>query len=152
MWKLSNNTPDQLGLKVIGIYLVINKNTTYQNTWGTTKYSENQSWIFIGRTDVEAEAPTLWPPDGKSQLIGKDSDAGKDWRQEEKGIKEDEMVAWHHQLNRHEFEQAPGVGDGQGSLVCCSPRGCKESDDWATELTDNKSSTKMEFCWHKCLY
>ena len=152
MWKLSNNTPDQLGLKEIGIYLVIDKNTTYQNTWGTTKYSENQSWIFIGRTDVEAEAPTLWPPDGKSQLIGKDSDAGKDWRQEEKGMKEDEMVGWHHQLDGHEFEQAPGVGDGQRSLVCCSPWGCKESDDWATELTDNKSSTKREVCWHKCIY
>ena len=92
MWKLSNNNPEQLGLKEIVIYLVINKNTTYQNTWGTTKYSEDQSWIFIGSTDVEAEAPTLWPLDGKSQLTGKDSDARKDWRQEEKGMKEDEMV------------------------------------------------------------
>ena len=88
----------------------------------------NQSWIFIGRTDAEAETPILWPPDAKSQLIGKDPDAGKDWTQEEKRMTEDEMVGWHHQLNGHEFEQAPGVGDGQGSLACCSPWGRKESD------------------------
>ena len=88
----------------------------------------NQSWIFVGRTDVEAETPILWPPDAKKRLIGKDLDAGKDWRQEEKGTTEDEMVGWHHQHNEHEFEQAPGVGDGQGSLGCCSPWGCKESD------------------------
>ena len=88
----------------------------------------NQSWIFIGRTDAEAETPVLWPPDAKSWLIGKDPDARKDWRQEEKGMAEDEMVGWHHQLNGHEFEQAPGVGDGQGSRVSCSPWGCKESD------------------------
>ena len=86
----------------------------------------NQFWIFIGRTDAEAEPPILWPPDAKNWLIGKDSDAGKDWRQEEKGTTEDEMVGWHHQLNRHEFEQALEVGDGQESLACCSPWGCKE--------------------------
>ena len=72
----------------------------------------NQSWIFIGRTDDEAETPILRPPDAKNWLIGKDSDAGKDWRQEEKGTIEDEMVEWHHWLNGHEFEQALGVGDG----------------------------------------
>ena len=72
----------------------------------------NQSWIFIGRTDDEAETPILWPPDVKNWLIGKDPDVGKDWRQEEKGTAEDEMVEWHHQLDVHEFEQAPGVGDG----------------------------------------
>ena len=83
----------------------------------------NQSWVFIGRIDVEAETPVLWLPDVKSLLIGKDPDAGKGWRQEEKGMTEDEMVGWHHQLYGHEFEQAPGVGDGQGSLACCSPRG-----------------------------
>ena len=88
----------------------------------------NQPWIFIGRTDAEAEAPILWPPDVKNWFIGKDPDAGKDWRQEEKGMTEDEMVGWHHWLNGHEFEQALGVGDGQGSLVCHSPWGCKESD------------------------
>ena len=80
------------------------------------------------RTDVEAEAPILWPPDGKNWLIGKEPDARKDWRLEEKGTKEDEMVEWHHQLNGHEFEQAPGVGDGQGWLACRSPWGQKESD------------------------
>ena len=88
----------------------------------------NQSWIFIGRTGAEVEAPVLWPPDAKNWLIGNDPDAGKDWRQEEKGMTEDEMVGWHHWLNGHEFEQALGVGDGQGSLVCCSPWGGKESD------------------------
>ena len=88
----------------------------------------NQSWIFIGRTNAEAETPILWPPDAKSWLIGKDPDAGQDWRQEEKGTMEDEMVGWHHWLNGHEFEQASGVGDGQGSLACCSPWGRKESD------------------------
>ena len=106
---------------------------------------ENQSWMFIGRTDGEAETPVLWPPDAKNWLIGKDPDAGKDWRQEEKGTTEDEMVWWHHQLDGHEFEQALGVGDGQGSLECCSPWGCKESDtteqlNW-TELTDTCSWT-----------
>ena len=85
----------------------------------------SQSWILIGRTDAEAETPILWPPDVKNWLIGKDPDAGKDWGQEEKGTTEDEMVGWHHWLGRHEFEQAPGVGDGKGSLVCCSPLGHK---------------------------
>ena len=80
----------------------------------------NQLWIFIGRTDAEAEAPILWPPDAENWLIGKDPDAGKDWRQEEKEMKEDETVRWHHQLDGCEFEQAPGIGDGQGSLACCS--------------------------------
>ena len=88
----------------------------------------NQSWIFIGRTDVEAEAPILWPPGAKSWLIRKDLDAGKDWRQEEKRMTEDEIVGCHHRLNGHEFKQALGVGDGQGSLVYCSPWGCKELD------------------------
>ena len=88
----------------------------------------NQSWIIIGRTDAESEAPILWPHDAKKWLIGKDPDAGKDWRQEEKGMIEDEMVGWHHQLNGHEFEQASGIGDGQGSLECCSSWGCKESN------------------------
>ena len=86
----------------------------------------NKSWIFIGRTDVEAETPILRPPDAKSWLIGKDPDAGKEWSQEEKGMTEDEMVGWHHQLNRNEFEQALGISDGQRSLVYCSPWGRKE--------------------------
>ena len=85
----------------------------------------NQLWIF---TDDKAEAPILWPPDGKRWFIGKDPDAGKDWRQEEKGMTEDEMVGWLHWLHGHEFEQALGVGEGHGSLACCSPWGCKESN------------------------
>ena len=89
---------------------------------------ENQPWVFIGRTDAEGEAPKLWPPDAKSQLIGKDPDAGKDWRQKEKQVTEDEMVGWHHRLSGHEFEQTLGDSEGQGSLACCSPWGCKELD------------------------
>ena len=88
----------------------------------------NQYWIFIGGIDAEAEVPILWPPDMKNWLIGKDPDAGKDWRQEEKGTTEDEMIGWHHRLSGHEFEQTLGVGDGQGSLVCCSPWNHKELD------------------------
>ena len=89
---------------------------------------KDHSWTFVGRTDAEAEMPILWPPDVKSWLIGKDPDAGKDWRQEEKGTTEDEVVWCHHRLDGHEFEQAPGVGDGQGNLACCSPRDHKELD------------------------
>ena len=88
----------------------------------------NQPWIFIGRTDFEAETPILWPPDAKNWFIWKDPDAEKDWGQEEKGITEHEMVGWHHRLNGTEFEQTPGVGDGQGGLLCCSPWGHKDSD------------------------
>ena len=88
----------------------------------------NQSWIFIGRTDAEAETLILWSPDGKNWLIGKDLDSGKDWKQEGKGTTEDEMVGWHHRLDGHELEQALGVGDGQGGLACCSPWGHKEPD------------------------
>ena len=88
----------------------------------------NQSWIFIGRTDMEAEAPILWPPDAKNWLIWKDPDAGKDWKWDKKGTTEDEMVGGHQQPDGHEFEQALGFGDGRGSLACCSPRGLKESD------------------------
>ena len=83
---------------------------------------------FIGKTDDEAETPIFWPPDAKTWLIWKDSDAGKDWRREEKGMTEDEMVGWHHWLNGHEFQSTPGVADGQGGLVCCSPWGHKESN------------------------
>ena len=86
----------------------------------------NQSRIFDGRTDAEAKAPLLWAPDVKSWLIGKDPKTGKDWGQEEKGVTEDEIIGWHHRVCGHEFEQALGVGDGQGSLVCCSPCCCKE--------------------------
>ena len=88
----------------------------------------DQSWVFIGRTDAEAETLILWPPDEKSWLIGKDPDAGRDWGQEEKGTTEDEMAGWHYQLDGHEFEWTQGVGDEQGSLVCCNSWGRKESD------------------------
>ena len=94
----------------------------------------DQSWVFIGRTDVEAETPILWPPDSKSWLIGKYPDAGKDWRQEEKGTADDGMVGWHHQLSGHEFELPLGVGDGQGGLACCGPWGRRIRQNWATEL------------------
>ena len=96
----------------------------------------DQSWVFIGRTDVEAETPVLWPPDTKSWLTGKDPDAGKDWGQEEKGTKEDEMVGWHHRLKGHGFGWTVGAGDGQGGLACYSSWGCKESDttEWLNWL------------------
>ena len=97
----------------------------------------NQCWMFIGRTGAEAEAPILWSPIEKSQFIGKDPDAGKDWGQEEKGVTEDEMVEWHQQLNAHEFEQTPGDSEGQRSLACCSPWGCKELDT-TKRLNSNK--------------
>ena len=105
----------------------------------------NQFWIFIGRTDVEAETPILWPPDVKNWFIWKDPDPGKDWRQE-KGMTEDETVGWHHQLNGHEFELTPGVGNGQGGLECC--------DSW-----DRKSQTRLRdwielnwtyYVWEEC--
>ena len=107
-----------------------------------------QSWVFIGRTDVEAETPILWPPDTKSWLIGKDPNGGKDWGQEEKGKTEDEMVGWLHRLDGHGCGWTPGIGDGQGGLVCCSSWGCKESDmterlNW-TEWAVNKPN------WIKC--
>ena len=88
----------------------------------------NQSWIFIGRTDAEAETPILWPPDVKNWLTGKGPDIGKDWGQEEKKGTEDKMVGWHHRLNAHELGQTLGDSEGQGSLAFCSPWGCKESD------------------------
>ena len=96
----------------------------------------NQSWKI--RIDAEAKTPILWPPDAKSWLLGKDPDAGKDWRREEKGTTQDEMVGWHHRFEGHEFLQAPGVGDGQGTLACCSPWDHKKSDmterlNWLTE-------------------
>ena len=94
----------------------------------------NQSWIFNGRIDAVVEPPILWPPDGKNWLICKDPDAGKDLKQEEKGTTEDDMIGWSRWLDGHEFEQALGVGDGQGSLACCSPWGHRVRHDWVTEL------------------
>ena len=97
----------------------------------------NQPWILIARTDAEAEALVLWPPDANSQLIRKEPDAGKDWRQKEKRAAEDEMVGWHHRLYGHEFEQALRDSEGQGSLMCYSSRGCKELD-MSEQLNNNK--------------
>ena len=96
--------------------------------WTARRSNQPQSWIFVGRTDVEAETPVLWPPDAKSWLIWKDPDAGRDWRQEEKGMTQDEMAGWHPWLDGHGFGWTPGVGDGQGVLVCCNSWDCKESD------------------------
>ena len=101
----------------------------------------DQSWVFIGRTDAEAETPILWPPDAKSWLIGKGPDSGKDWGQEEKGMTEDEIAGWHHRLNGHESEWTPGVGDGQGGLACCDSWGRKESD-----MTERLNWTELKTC------
>ena len=109
----------------------------------------DQSWVFIGRTDVVSEAPILWPPDVKSWLIGKDPNAGKDWRQEEKGTTEDEMVGWHHWLNGHEFGWTLGAGDGQGGLACCGPWGHKESD--MTERLNWTETTTLKFLFPSIL-
>ena len=104
----------------------------------------HQPWIFSGRTDVEAEVPMFWPPRAKSWLTGKDSGAGRDRGQEEKGTTEDEMAGWHHRLDGREFEWSPGVGDGQGGLACCGPRGRKESD--TTGRLNSNKTTVYEGC------
>ena len=100
----------------------------------------DQSWDFFGRTDAKAETPVLWLPHAKSWLIGKDSDAGRDWGQEEKGTTEDEMVGWHHWLDGREFEWTPEVGDGQGGLECCDSWGRKESD-----MTERLNWTELDW-------
>ena len=101
-----------------------------EDSWESLGLQGDQSWVFTGRTDTEAETPILWPPHVKSWLIGKDSD----WRQEEKGTAEDEMAGWHHWLNGHEFDWTLGVGDGQEGLACCDSWGHRVGHDWATEL------------------
>ena len=115
----------------------------------------SQPWILAGKTDAEAEAPMLWPPDAKNWLIGKGPDAGKEWRQQEKGTTEDEMVGWHHRLDGHEFKQAPGDGDGQGSLACCSPWGCKELGTTERlnnhELLSNHLSSSIKTSTYFCI-
>ena len=100
----------------------------------------DQSWVFIGRTNAEAETPILWPPHAKNWLLGKDPDAGRYWGQEEKGTTEDEMAGWHHWLDGHESEWTPGVGDGHGGLVCCDSWGRKVGHDWVTELNWTESA------------
>ena len=113
-------------------------------------FKGNQSWLFTGRTDAEAETPILWLPEVKSQLIRKDADARKDWRQEEKGKMENKMAGWHHQLNGHEFEQALGDGEGQHSLACCHPQGHKELDmtEWTTQVSFTSSLDVFWELWH----
>ena len=102
----------------------------------------NQSWIFIGKTDTEAEALILWPPDVKRRLIRKDPNAGKDWGQEEKQVAEDKMVGWHHWLNGRKFEQTLGDSEGQGSLACCSPWGCRVGHNLTTEKQQAKRAKR----------
>ena len=119
-------------------------------TWLAVHPKGDQSWVFIVRTDVEAETPIFWPPDVKSWFIGKDSDAGKDWGQEEKGITEDEMVGWPHRLDRHGFGWTPGVGDGQGGLACCGSWGCKQSD--TTEQLDWTGAYQCERAFSFCFF
>ena len=114
---------------VLGIFNIVSFTIIIINPKG------NQSWIYIGRTDAETETPKLWLPDAKNWLPGNDPDAGKDWRQEEKGMTKDDMVGWHHRLNGQVLEQIPGDSEEQGSLGCCSPWGCKESD--MTEWLDS---------------
>ena len=120
----------------------------------TSPSKGDQSWVFIGRTDAKAETPILWPPHVKSWLIGKDSDAGRDWEQEEKWMTEDEMAGWHHQLDGHEFEWTPGVGDGQGGLACCNSWGRIESDmtqwlNWTELNWDGFHKNKCSFVYLK---
>ena len=130
---------------------------TLESQWGLLDCNEvkpdnpkgNQSWIFIGRIDAEAEAPAIWPPDAKSWLIRKVPDAGKDWRQE-KGMTKDKMVGWHHRLSGHKFEQALGDSEGQGSLECCSPWGRRVRHDWATEQQQQYQTT-LPVSWEICL-
>ena len=110
----------------------------------------DQTWVFIGRTDAEAETPILWPPHEKSWLTGKDSDVGRDWGQEEKGTTEDEMAGWYHQLDGHEFEWTPGAGDRQGGLACCDSWGHKKSDtteqlNWTEHIYQLKCKVTNEF-------
>ena len=111
---------------------------------------ENQLWIFIGRTDAETEAPILWPPDAKSWLTGKDSDAGKDWRQREKRATEDEVVGWHHWLNGYGIEQTLGDTERQGSLACCRPRGCRVGHDLATKQQCKICIGNNKLCFNCC--
>jgi len=106
----------------------------------------DQPWDFFGRNDAEAETPVLWPPHAKGWLIGKDSDAGRDWGQEEEGMTEDEMAGWHYWLDGREFEWTPGDGDGQGGLACCYSWGGKRvRHDWATELNWERICSKKEY-------
>ena len=130
---------------------VLEKTSESLGLWDLASCPEgNQSWTFIGQTDAETEAPIFWPPDTKNWLIWKDPIAGKDWRQEEKGTMEDETVGWHHWCNGHEFEQAPGVCDRQGSLECFSTCSLKESDRTVTELNWYACACVLSRVWVIC--
>ena len=142
MWEL--NYKESWGQKNWYVRTVVLENTLesplYSKEIKSVSPKGNQPWIFIEKTDAEAEAPILWPLDVKNWLIVKDPDAGDDWGQEEKGATEDEMVGWHHRLNGHEFEQFLGVGDGHQSLACCSPWGRKaEQLNWTEYISLRKS-------------
>ena len=128
MWQLDYNKESWVPRNWCFWTVVLEKTLGSPLDWKPVNPKWNQSWIFTGRMDAEVETPILWPPDSKNWLILKDPDAGIDWRWEEKGTTEDEMVGWHHRVNGLKFEQALRVGDGQGSLACCSPWGCKKSD------------------------
>ena len=121
-----------------------------EDSWESLGLQGNQSWVFIGRNDAKAETPILWPPHAKSWLIGKDSDAGRDWGQEEKGMTEDEMAGWHHWLDGREFAWIPGVGDGQWGLMCCNSWGRKELDmtewlNWTKKFKPRSCLKGLEF-------
>ena len=153
MWKLDHK--EGWALKNWCFQAVVLEKTL-ESHWDSKKIQPvhpkgNQPWIFLGRTDAEAEASILWTPDVKSWPIGKHSDAGKDWGQEEKGVTEDEMVEWYHQLNGHEFEQTPGDNERQGSLACCSPWGSqKVRHNLATEQQQQREGKERE--WGLCQY
>ena len=145
MWEL--DCEESLALNNCCFWIVVLEKT-FENPLDCKKiqpvHSEgDQSWVFFARTDAKAETPILWPPLVKSWLIGKDSDAGRDWGQEEKGMTEDEMAGWHHQLDGRESEWAQGVGDGQGGLACCNSWGHKESD--TTEQL-NRTELNIPLC------
>ena len=148
MWKLNHKkgwAPKNWCFQIV----VLKKTFESSTNWKEIKPVNpkgNQFWIFIGRTNAEAEAPILWPPDAKSWLIGKDPDTQKDWRQGEKGMTEDEMIGWHHWFNGHEFEQTLGVSERQGSLECCSPWGHKELD--MTEQQNNNKKVFIYIFWN----
>ena len=134
MWEMDHNegwAPKNSWFQIV--ILVKTLESPIDNEIKPVNPKENQSWILIGRTDAEAETPILWPPDVKKWLIGKDSDAGKDWGQEEKGITEDEMVRWHLWLNGHDSEQTQGYSEGQGSLACCCSWVRRVGHNWMTE-------------------
>ena len=131
MWELDHKegwAPKNWYFWTVGLENILESPLDYMDI-NPVNPKENQSWIFIERTDAEAETPVLWPPDAKNWLTGKDPGAGKDGGQEERGMTEGEMVGWHHWLDGREFEQSPGVDEGQGSLACCSPWG-RKSQTW----------------------